>query len=171
MGPSFRFGKIASNFLISWTAFKGEPKLWWDLKVRIKFFWGIIEVRKTVLVLPRHSPKSGVRNEKNFFWLLFKFFLGSGLEALLPRYLSRYPHLYNYSRKGQSPTTEACSPPTFDDPYYQYIIYCNYNFFNQSFQLKVTLDVFWTIKFTVVIFVLKVGRPGFDFWPSQAKRL
>jgi len=49
--------------------------------------------KKTVLVLPRHSPKSGVRNEKT---LIF-FGGGSGLEALLPRYLSRYPHLYNYS--------------------------------------------------------------------------
>jgi len=26
-GPSFRFGKIASNFLFSSTVFKGEPKL------------------------------------------------------------------------------------------------------------------------------------------------
>jgi len=66
MGPSFRFENIASHFLISSTAFKGEPKLCWDLKMRIKFFLGVVEVRNTVLVLPRHSPKSGVRNEKTF---------------------------------------------------------------------------------------------------------
>jgi len=42
------------------------------------------------LVVPRHSPKSKVRNEK-----AFSFLGGSGLEALLPRYLSRYPHLYS----------------------------------------------------------------------------
>jgi len=49
---------------------------------------------KTVFVLPRHSPKSGVRNEKTFF---FKFFFLLGhLKALLPRYLSRYPHYNNY---------------------------------------------------------------------------
>jgi len=38
-----------------------------DLKVGIKC------LKKSVLVIPRHSPKSGVRNEKTFFFK--KFFL------------------------------------------------------------------------------------------------
>jgi len=34
---------------------------------------------------------------KKLFVLNFlKFYLGSGLEVLLPRHLSRYPYLYNY---------------------------------------------------------------------------
>jgi len=72
MGPSFRFGKIALNFLISSTAFKGAPKLCWDRGGDLKV--GIKCLKKTVLVVPKHSPKSEVRNEKTFFDFFFNFF-------------------------------------------------------------------------------------------------
>jgi len=39
--------------------------------------------------------KVGLKLRK-FFTNFFKFYFGGGLEALLPRYLFRYPHLYNY---------------------------------------------------------------------------
>jgi len=35
--------------------------------------------KKTVLVLPRHLPKSGVRDEKIFLKILFIYFFGGGV--------------------------------------------------------------------------------------------
>jgi len=45
--------------------------------------------------------------QKHFLIFFFKFFWGDDLEALLPRYLFRYPHYNNYSLIIEKPMTRV----------------------------------------------------------------